>query len=108
MAAFGRVQRFALGKAGVFGMPEHEILHAELRCRFAGFTDRAVVLFVGLEAVAVRIEAESFTEEPAADFRPRGVQGSSPRQESFLPLWRPNMKPNCFALVEPMSKKVAR
>ena len=43
--------------------------HAELRCRFAGFTDRAVVLFVGLEAVAVRIEAESFTEEPAAASR---------------------------------------
>ena len=69
MAAFGRVQRFALGEAGVFGMPEHEVLHAELRCRFAGFTDRAVVLFVGLEAVAVRIEAESFTEEPAAASR---------------------------------------
>ena len=50
-------------------MPEHEVLHAELRCRFAGFTDRAVVLFVGLEAVAVRIEAESFTEEPAAASR---------------------------------------
>lgn len=60
---------FALGEAGVFGMPEHEVLHAELRCRFAGFTDRAVVLFVGLEAVAVRIEAESFTEEPAAASR---------------------------------------
>lgn len=57
------------GEAGVFGMPEHEILHAEFRCRFAGFTDRAVVLFVGLEAVAVSIEAESFTEEPAAASR---------------------------------------
>ena len=54
LAAFGRVQRFALGEAGVFGMPEHEVLHAELRCRVAGFTNRAVVLFVGLEAVAVR------------------------------------------------------
>ena len=89
MAAFGRVQRFALGEAGVFGMPEHEVLHAELRCRFAGFTDRAVVLFVGLEAVAVRIEAESFAEgQPLAGayFPPRGGPGSSPRQESFLPL----------------------
>lgn len=78
---------------------------------FAGFTDRAVVLFVGLEAVAVRIEAESFTEEPAAAsrvFPGLGRTGFVAEAGELFAVWRPNMKPNCFALVEPMSKKVAR
>ncbi len=48
----------------VFCMIENEILDPKLLCQPCGIEHRAMVLLVGLEALVVFIETESFTHQP--------------------------------------------
>ena len=56
---FGGVGCFAVGEAGVFGVVEHQVFHAEHFGLLAGIKGGAVVLVVGAELLTVFVEAES-------------------------------------------------
>ena len=63
---FGGVGGFACGEAGVFGVVEHQVFHAEHFGLLAGIEGGAVVLVVGAELLTVFVEAESLAEQPVA------------------------------------------
>lgn len=63
---FGCVGSLAGGEAGVFGVVEHEVFHAEFLGLLAGIECCAVVLVVGAELFAVFVEAECFAKQPVA------------------------------------------
>lgn len=58
----GGVGCFACGEAGVFGVVEHQVFHAEHFGLLAGIEGGAVVLVVGAELLTVFVEAESLAE----------------------------------------------
>ena len=67
---FRRVGILPVGQVLVLRVPEHQIGDVQLLCQPAGIHDRAVVLFVGLEAVALAVQAERLMEQPLGAFDP--------------------------------------
>lgn len=68
-----------------------------------------MVLLVRAEKVSFRVEAESFVQEPFAAFYVRlftVVIRLIAATDELLPLFSSIEKPNCFALVDSISKKV--
>ena len=67
---FRRVGILPMGQVLVLRVPEHQIGDVQLLCQPAGIHDRAVVLFVGLEALALAVQAERLMEQPLGAFDP--------------------------------------
>lgn len=61
---FGGVGGAACCEVAVFGVIEDEVFHPEVLSHFARFERCAVMLLVGLEDVALGIQAERFVHEP--------------------------------------------
>lgn len=62
--ALSKVSFLAVRDVFVFSVPEYEVLNAERLCQLAGVPDGAVMLFIGLKAAALFIEAEGLVEHP--------------------------------------------
>ena len=70
---------FPAGYIFILGMIQDEIFHLQLFCQFTGILYRRMMLLIRFEDIRLSIQTKSLMQNP-----------------------------NCFALVEPMSKKVAR
>ena len=64
LRGFARVGLAACGECFLLGVIEQQVLHAEFGGELAGVERRAVRLLVGLELLAVGVEAESLAEQP--------------------------------------------
>lgn len=109
LTALGSVQLLSLIKLLILRMPQHQVGNAQALGKLTGLLHGTVMLFIGLKAVSVAVEAEGLMEEPVASlyigtaFR---VVGLVPAQVNFRPFFRWVVKPNCFALVDKISKNV--
>ena len=64
----GGIERLALRKVLVLRMPEHKVGNAQLIRQPRRVERGAVVLFIGLEAVGVRVQAERLAQQPVRPF----------------------------------------
>ena len=64
LASFCQIAFFPVCNILVFRMPEYQVRNMKAFCQFAGVLNRAVMLFVRLEPVAVAVKAEGFMQKP--------------------------------------------
>ena len=68
LCRFACVCLAACGECFLLGVIEQQVLHAEFGGELAGVERRAMRLLVGLELLAVGVEAECLAEEPVGVF----------------------------------------